>query len=138
MEDITLYMWATPNSRRVSILLEELGLSFTVRPINIRAGEQFEPEVVALNPFAKVPIVVWHEYGYQRVLFEPGAILTSFAERHGQFLPVGREERDVVLTWFMVALTSLGPLTGQAHHWSMLSKEKPAAARGMAASHVTT
>jgi len=124
MKDITLYMWATPNSRRASILFEELGLSFTVRPINIRAGEQHDPDIVALNPFAKLPIVVWHEAGARRVLFESGAILTSFAERYGQLLPTARERRDVVLTWLMVALTSLGPLTGQAHHWSMLAEEK--------------
>jgi GST-like protein len=128
MEDITLYMWATPNSRRVSILLAELGLSFAVRPVNIRAGEQHDPKIVALNPFAKVPIVVWREDGHQRVLFESGAILTSFADRYARLLPTEREDRDVVLTWLMVALTSLGPLTGQAHHWSTLATERSAAA----------
>lgn len=121
-------MWATPNSRRVSIMLEELGLSFKVRPVNIRVGEQHHPEVVALNPFAKVPIIVWHEDGGRKVLFESGAILTSFAERYGRFLPTARNDRDVALAWFMVALTSLGPLTGQAHHWSTLAPEKPPAA----------
>ncbi len=55
MQDITLYMWATPNSRRASILLEELGLTFEVQPVNIRAGEQHDPNIVALNPFAKLP-----------------------------------------------------------------------------------
>lgn len=121
-------MWATPNSRRASILLEELGLSFTVRPVNIRSGEQFEPEVIALNPYGKVPIVAWHEDGGQKALFESGAILASFAERYGNFLPAARKEREEVLTWFMVGLTSLGPLTGQAHHWSALAPEKSAVA----------
>ncbi len=55
MQDITLYMWATPNSRRASILLEELGLTFEVQPVNLRAGEQHDPKIVALNPFARLP-----------------------------------------------------------------------------------
>ena len=75
-----LYMWATPNSRRVSILFEELGLKFDVTPINIRAKEQFAPDIVALNPFGKVPIVVWQEQGKAQQLFESGAILMDFAE----------------------------------------------------------
>jgi len=130
MEDITLYMWATPNSRRASIMLEELDLEYEVRAINIRAGEQHDPEIVALNPFGKLPIVVWHEAGAHRVLFESGAILTSLAERSGQFLPAPRNERDDVMAWLMVALTSLGPLTGQAHHWSALAAEKSTVALG--------
>ncbi len=87
MQDITLYMWATPNSRRASILLEELGLTYEVQPVNIRAGEQHDPKIVALNPFAKLPILTWHEEGERRVLFESGAILISIAERVGQLLP---------------------------------------------------
>lgn len=125
MDDITLYMWATPNSRRASILLEELGLTFKVRPVNVRVGEQHDPEVVALNPFAKVPILTWLEGGDRRVLFESGAILSSFAERFGRLLPQQRDEKDAVLTWLMVVLTSLGPVSGQAHHWSTLAAEKP-------------
>jgi len=124
MRDTTLYMWATPNSRRASILLEELGLRYEVQPVNIRAGEQHDPKIVALNPFAKLPILTWHENSERRVLFESGAILTSFAERFEQYLPAARKERETVLTWLMVALTSVGPLTGMAHHWSTLAAEK--------------
>lgn len=128
MDEVTLYIWATPNSRRVSILLEELGLDFKVRPVNIRANEQFSAEVLALNPFGKVPVVVWQEDNVQRTLFESGAILIAFAEAHGQLLPMAQSERDVILSWLMVALTSLGPHSAQAHHWSALAAEKPAAA----------
>jgi len=124
MRDITLYMWATPNSRRASILLEELGLRYEVQPVNIRAGEQHDPKIVDLNPFAKLPILTWQEDGERRVLFESGAILTSLAERFEQCLPVARKERETVLAWLMVALTSVGPLTGIAHHWSTLAAEK--------------
>lgn len=124
MRDITLYMWATPNSRRVSILLEELGLRYEVRPVNIRAGEQHDPKIVALNPFAKLPILTWHEEGERRVLFESGAILTSFAERFERLLQSARDDRETTMSWLMVALTSVGPLTGMAHHWSTLAVEK--------------
>ena len=124
MKNITLYMWATPNSRRVSILFEELGLNFDVRPVNIRAKEQFTDEIVALNPFGKVPIVVWQEGGEQRLLFESGAILMHFAEQGGQFFPQSSIQRSDTLSWLMVALTGLGPHSASAHYWSDLAIEK--------------
>lgn len=124
MENITLYMWATPNSRRVSILFEELGLNFAVTPVNIRAKEQFAPDIVALNPFGKVPIVVWQECGEQRLLFESGAILMHFAEEGGQLFPIDRVERGETLSWLMIALTGLGPHSASAHYWSDLAIEK--------------
>lgn len=121
------YGWATPNSQRVSIMLEELGLPYEVHPVNIRAREQFAPEVVALNPYGKIPILA--EEG-QPPLFESGAILLHLAEAHGRFLPPsGDPARAETLAWLMVALTSLGPFTGQAHHWTGLAPEKPEAAR---------
>lgn len=121
------YAWATPNSQRVSILLEELGLPYEVRPVNIRAREQFAPEVVALNPYGKIPILV--EEG-RPPLFESGAILLHLAETHGGFLPpAGDPARAETLAWLMVALTSVGSFTGQAHHWTGLAPEKPEAAR---------
>jgi GST-like protein len=121
------YGWATPNSQRVSILLEELGLPYEVRPVNIRAREQFAPEVVALNPYGKIPILV--EEGAPP-LFESGAILLHLAEAHGRFLPPpGDPARAATMAWLMVVLTSLGPFTGQAHHWTGLAPEKPEAAR---------
>jgi GST-like protein len=124
MDNITLYMWATPNSRRISILFEELGLNFDVQPVNIRAKEQFAPEIVALNPFGKVPIVAWQENGEQRLLFESGAILQYFAEQEGQFFPLDRTKRGETLSWLMVALTGLGPHSASAHYWSDLAVEK--------------
>jgi GST-like protein len=123
MDDLVLYMWATPNSRRVSILFEELGFDFDVKPVNIRLRQQFEPELLALNPFAKVPIAVWQDNGTQRVLAESGAILLHFAEFENRFLPNGGKPRDQALMWLMVALTALGPHSSQAHHWSDLTTE---------------
>jgi GST-like protein len=121
------YGWATPNSQRVSIMLEELGLPYAVRPVNIRAREQFAPEVVALNPYGKIPILVADG---MPPLFESGAILLHLAETQGRFLPPqGTPARAETLAWLMVALTSLGPFTGQAHHWTGLAPEKPEPAR---------
>jgi GST-like protein len=124
MENIMLYMWATPNSRRISILFEELGLNFSVTPVNIRAKEQFAPHIVALNPFGKVPIVAWQEHEEQRQLFESGAILIDFAEEDGRFLPTAKVERAETLSWLMIALTGLGPHSASAHYWSDLAVEK--------------
>lgn len=121
MEDLALHMWATPNSRRVSILFEELGLDFNIRPVNIRAGEQFNPEVLGLNPFGKVPIAVWQDNGTQRVISESGAILLHFGDSESRFLPATGPARDETLMWLMVALTALGPHSSQAHHWSKLA-----------------
>lgn len=123
---LDFYGWATPNSNRVSILLEELGLDYAVHPVNIRKAEQFRHEVLALNPYGKVPIVVDRDPSLVApvVLFESGAILIYLAERSGRFLPVEPSARAEVLRWSMVALTSLGPFMGQAHHWTALAKER--------------
>jgi GST-like protein len=123
---IRFYGWATPNSQRVSIMLEELGLPYEATGVNIRAREQFAPAILALNPYGKIPIIVEDN---APPLFESGAILLHLAEKHGAFLPRDGAARAETLAWLMVALTSLGPFTGQAHHWTELSPEKPGAAR---------
>jgi GSH-dependent disulfide-bond oxidoreductase len=127
--DLTAWLWATPNSNRVSILFEELGLAYRAIGVNIRKREQFDPAILAMNPYGKIPVVAWRETAAadapRHVLFESGAILIAFAERHGQLLPASGPARDQALAWLMVALTSLGPMTGQAHHWTDLAPEKP-------------
>lgn len=127
----TFYGWATPNSNRVTVMLEECGLAYDVRGVNIRRREQFAPEILALNPYGKVPILV-EEAGDGSpplVLFESGAILLHLAEATGALLPREPRARAEAMAWLMVALTSLGPYTGQAHHWTGLAPEKPEAAR---------
>lgn len=128
LDNLEAWLWATPNSNRVSILFEELGLDYRVHPINIRAGEQTAPAILALNPYGKIPIVAWRSEGVRHVLFESGAILMRFAEQAGRLLPPEGTAREETLAWTMVALTGLGPLSGQAHHWTDLAPEKPAAA----------
>ncbi|HEV2606040.1 MAG TPA: glutathione S-transferase N-terminal domain-containing protein [Kofleriaceae bacterium] len=121
--DLTAYLFATPNSHRVSILLEELGLAYRVVPVNIRKREQFAPDILALNPGGRVPIVTWTEGGERRVLFESIAILQTFAEMAGSLLPRVGAARAETLAWTMIAATNLGPMTGQAHHWHDLAAE---------------
>lgn len=132
-----LYGWVTPNTHRVSILLEELGLDYGVTGVNIRARQQFAPEILALNPFGKIPILVEQRAGQTPlVLFESGAILLHLADHQGRFLPASGEARAQTLAWLMVVLTGLGPAMGQAHHWQDLAPEKPEAARTHAAAQV--
>lgn len=128
-QNLKAWLWATPNSNRVSILLEELGLDYAVVPINIRRGEQHAPDVVARNPYGKVPIVAWNDASGDRVLFESGAILLDFAQRHRKLLPAGGQPLSETLAWLMVALTGLGPAMGQAHHWTDLAPSQPPEAR---------
>jgi GST-like protein len=130
----TFYGWATPNSNRVTVMLEECGLDYTVRGVNIRKREQFAPDILALNPYGKVPILVEdaQDGSAPLVLFESGAILLHLAQTQGVLLPAEPRARAEVMAWLMVALTSLGPFTGQAHHWTDLAAEKPPAARAHA------
>jgi GST-like protein len=123
------WLWATPNSNRISILFEELGLDYTVVPINIRRGEQNSPDVKSRNPYGKVPVVSWNDASGERVLFESGAILLDFAQRHARLIPEAGQPLSDTLAWLMVALTGLGPAMGQAHHWTDLAPSKPEEAR---------
>lgn len=128
MEALETYLWATPNSRRVSILFEELGLKYTVQSVDIRAREQFAPKILALNPYGKLPIVTWQKSGERHVMTESGAILMHFGQYDANLIPAGGVPREAVLVWFMAAMTSIGPMTGNAHHWTSLAPERPAVA----------
>ncbi|OSP54896.1 glutathione S-transferase family protein [Pseudoruegeria sp. SK021] len=127
--DLQAWLWATPNSNRVSILLDELGLDYRVHGVNIRRGEQKSPEVVSRNPYGKIPIVTWSGEDGDRTLFESGAILLDFARRHDRLLPKSGKALDEAMSWLMVGLTGLGPTMGQAHHWTDLADEQPEVAR---------
>jgi GSH-dependent disulfide-bond oxidoreductase len=105
--DLIDWLWATPNSNRVSILFEELGLAYRAIGVNIRKREQFDPAILAMNPYGKIPFVAWRKTAAAdapgHVLFESGAILIAFAERHGQLLTASGPARDQALAWLMVA-----------------------------------
>jgi GST-like protein len=111
---IVLYTWTTPNGRKVPILLEELGLSYEVRPINIGKDEQFSPDYLAISPNNKIPAIVDPDGpGGPMTLFESGAILTYLADKHGQFLPGSGQERWKVMEWLHWQIGGLGPMLGQ-------------------------
>ena len=112
---IDLYTWTTPNGRKVSILLEELGLPYTAHAIDIGAGDQFAPEFLEISPNNRIPAIVDRETGQS--VFESGAIMLYLAEKHGRFLPQTGPARVAVLEWLMWQKGGVGPMFGQAHHF---------------------
>ena len=112
---IDLYTWSTPNGRKVSILLEELGVPYTVHPIDISSGDQHKPEFLAISPNNRIPAIVDHDTGV--ALMESGAIMIYLAEKHARFLPSEIEDRAQVMQWLMWQMGGLGPMLGQVHHF---------------------
>ena len=112
---IDLYTWSTPNGRKVSIMLEECGLPYTVHPVDITRDEQFRPEFLSISPNNKIPAIVDRDSGQS--VFESGAILIWLAERTGMFLPTAPAARIATLEWLMFQMGGVGPMLGQAHHF---------------------
>jgi GST-like protein len=122
---IDLYAWPTPNAYKVSIMLEETGLPYTVIPVNIMAGEQFEPSFLKISPNNRMPAIVDHDVvGGPLSVFESGAILMYLAEKTGQFWPLEPHQRYQVAEWVMWQMAGLGPMLGQAGHFKMAAPEK--------------
>jgi GST-like protein len=122
---IDLYTWTTPNGRKVSIVLEELGLPYRVHPIDIGKGDQFKPEYVAINPNSKIPAIVDSE-GPDRApirMMESGAILIYLADKTGKLLPQSGAVRYATLEWLMFQMGGVGPIFGQVHHFLRAAKE---------------
>jgi GST-like protein len=112
--DYVLYTAATPNGFKISILLEELGLPYEVRPIDLSLGQQKDPEYLLLNPNGKIPTLVDRAAG-DFTVFESGAILLYLAEKHGQLLPHETKARSEVIQWLMFQVGGVGPMQGQAN-----------------------
>ncbi|MEO1544057.1 MAG: glutathione S-transferase N-terminal domain-containing protein [Pseudomonadota bacterium] len=112
---IDLYTWSTPNGRKVSILLEELGIDYTVHPIDIGKDEQFADAFLKIAPNNKIPAIVDRETGAS--LFESGAIMIYLADKADRFLPKDGPERYQTLQWLMWQMGGFGPMLGQAHHF---------------------
>ena len=112
---IDLYTWTTPNGRKVSIMLEEVGLPYTVHPINIMEGEQEHPDFLKISPNNKIPAIVDQDTGI--TMMESGAILLYLAEKTGQFLPKEEKARWQTIEWLMWQMGGAGPMLGQAHHF---------------------
>jgi len=108
---IDLYTWKTPNGRKISIMLEETGLPYTVKPIDISAGAQHTPEFLALSPNGKIPAIVDHDTSIS--IFESAAILVYLADKSGRFLAPAGAARYDALAWLSWQISGLGPMFGQ-------------------------
>ncbi len=123
---IDLYTFSTPNGRKVSIMLEELGLAYRVHGVDIRKGDQFSPDYVAINPNSKIPSIIDEDGpgGEPITLFESGAILIYLAEKAGSPLfPTEARARYSVIQWLMFQMGGIGPMFGQANHFVKFAKE---------------
>ena len=112
---IDLYTWATPNGRKVSIMLEELGLDYNVIPIDITKGEQHDLDFVSFSPNNKIPAIIDHETGLK--MMESGAILMYLAKKTGLFMSQTDGQYWEEMQWLMFQMGHVGPMLGQTHHF---------------------
>jgi GST-like protein len=122
---IDLYYWPTPNGWKASIMLEECGLPYDVKPIHIGKGDQFEPDFLAISPNNRIPAIVDHDApGGALSIFESGAVLIYLAEKSGMFMPADLHVRYDVLQWTFWQTGGLGPMAGQLGHFKNYAEEK--------------
>src|ERR1700755_128454 len=123
---IELHTWNTPNGRKISVALEEMGLPYKVFPINISKGEQFAPSFLAISPNNKIPAIVDPDGpdGKPVSIFESGAVLLYLGGQTGQFLPKPLSGRIPVYEWLMWQMGGFGPMPGQVHHFIALENEQ--------------
>ena len=122
---IDFYTWTTPNGRKISVMLEECGLEYTTHAVNLQKEEQFKPEFLAIAPNNKIPAIVDHDVpGGPVSIFESGAILLHLAEKSGKFLPANGTERAKVLEWLFWQMGGIGPIMGQAGHFTTQAPEQ--------------
>ena len=126
-EPIVVHYWGTPNGWKITIMLEECGLPYTIKPVNIGKGEQFHPEFLAISPNNRIPAMVDHDPpggGAPIAVFESGAMLLYLASKTGKFLPGDIRDRWATLQWLMFQMGGVGPMLGQAHHFLAYAPEK--------------
>jgi GSH-dependent disulfide-bond oxidoreductase len=124
---IELYYWPTPNGHKVTMLLEEVGVPYDIKPVDISAGDQFKPDFLKISPNNRMPAIVDHapaDGGAPIAVFESGAILLYLAEKTGRFLPADLRRRTTVLEWLFWQVGGLGPMAGQNHHFAQYAPEK--------------
>jgi GST-like protein len=121
-----LYNWPTSNGKKINIMVEELGVEYTIHPIAIGKDDQFTPEYVKINPNSKIPAIIDQDGpgGKPYTLFESGAILMYMGEKHGQFYPQDLAKRYETIQWLMFQMGGIGPIFGQAHHFRRAAPEK--------------
>jgi GST-like protein len=123
---IDLYYWTTPNGHKITMFLEETGLSYRIVPVNIGSGAQFDPAFLAIAPNNRIPAIVDHEprdAGPPLSVFESGAILMYLAEKTARLLPADVRGRVEVTQWLFWQMAGLGPMAGQNHHFARYSPE---------------
>lgn len=124
---IDLYYWTTPNGHKITLLLEECGLEYQIKPINIGKGDQFEPDFLKIAPNNRIPAIVDHQPsdgGEAISVFESGAILQYLAEKTGKFMPSDLRKRTQVMEWLFWQMGGLGPMAGQNHHFNVYAPVK--------------
>ena len=123
---IELYFWPTPHGFKITIALEELGLPYEVKPINIGKGDQFAPEFLAFSPNNRMPAIIDKDGpdGKPISIFESGAILQYLAKKTGKLIPSDERGQIEVTEWLMWQMGGFGPMLGQAHHFNIYAKEK--------------
>ena len=121
-----LYNWPTSNGKKINIMVEELGVEYTIHPIAIGKDDQFTPEYVKINPNSKIPAIIDQDGpgGKPYTLFESGAILMYMGEKHCQFYPQDLAKRYETIQWLMFQMGGIGPIFGQAHHFRRAAPEK--------------
>jgi len=124
---IQLYTWGTPNGKKASIMLEEIGMPYEVHPINIGQGDQFKSEYLAINLNNKIPSIIDPDGpgGKPFTLFESGAILMYLAEKSGKLWPADLRQRYTVIQWLMFQMGGVGPMFGQANYFYRLEEKIP-------------
>lgn len=122
---IELHTWDTPNGRKISVALEEMGLPYSIHPVDISAGKQFEPAFLEISPNNRIPAIVDPQgiTGRRQSVFESGAILIYLAQKSGMFRPSDDTERFACLEWLMFQMGGFGPMPGQVHHFLTVKDE---------------
>ncbi len=119
---IDLYSWGTPNGRKITIALEELGLEYTMHTINIMKDEQFGADFLAISPNNKIPAII--DRDNDQSIFESGAILMYLAEKTGKLMPTDDKARWATIEWLMFQMGGVGPMMGQTHHFVKFNPDK--------------
>ncbi len=123
---IELHTWDTPNGRKISVFLEELGLPYSIHPIDITQGKQFDPAFLKISPNNRIPAIVDPQgpQGKPISVFESGAILLYLAEKTGKFLASSGPDRIAAWEWLMWQMGGFGPMLGQVHHFLGVKSEE--------------
>jgi GSH-dependent disulfide-bond oxidoreductase len=124
---IDVYYWPTPNGHKITMFLEEAGIEYALKRVNIGKGDQFATDFLEIAPNNRIPAIVDHhpaDAGAPISIFESGAILQYLAEKYGRFMPTSLRERVAVTQWLFWQMAGLGPMAGQNHHFNRYAPEK--------------